>query len=124
MSVIPSALPWASALIQAAGQPIPDYGSAEWAALPDGSRAKVAACVIAAECWRTYTDPAEVALRLRIELDAARDYEEPAVWSPEIVAEVRRTADRPTFAELCERRGEPERAARARESAARMREVA
>lgn len=125
MSVFPNALPWASALVaKAKGRHVPDYGTPEWAALPDADPAKVAATVVAAEAWRTYWSPEERAFRLRIELDALRDYEEPAVWTPEIVAEVKRTANRPSFAELSDRRGEPERATRAREHEARMREVA
>ena len=120
MSALPNALPWAAALIKAADGPIPEYGSAEWAALPDNSRAKVAACVLAAETLRTWMLPEEHARRLRAELE----HKEPALWSPEIVQQVKRTADRPSYAELCDRRGEPEKASRAREHAARMREVA
>jgi hypothetical protein len=122
-ALLPPLLPWARALIEAADGPILEYGCAGWQALPDNSRAKVASCVLAAEAWRTYWSPEEHARRLHAELDALREYEEPAVWSPEIVAEVHRTANRPTFAELCDRRGEPERAARARQHEARMREV-
>ncbi len=120
MSVLPSALPWAAALIKAADGPIPQYGSPEWSALPDDSRAKVAACVLAAETLRTWMLPGEHARRLRAELE----WEEPAVWSDEVVQQVKRTADRLSYAELCERRDEPEKAARAREHVARMREVA
>lgn len=118
-------LPWAADLIRSADGPVPDYGSPEWAALPDDSRAKVAACVIAAECWRVETDPERIAQRLRIELDAARraadalDAEE-ARWTPEIVAAVHRSANRPSYAELCRRRGEPEREERARQHRRRL----
>jgi hypothetical protein len=80
----------------------------------------VAATVIAAECWRTYWLPEEVELRLRAELDEVRNYEEPAVWSPDVVASVHRTANRPSYAELCKRRGEPERGDRANEHRRRM----
>src|SRR3954471_18487093 len=66
---LPAALSWATKFITAGGAGVPDYGSPEWEALPDGP-AKVAAVVVAAECWRRYTDPAEVAWRLRIEIDA------------------------------------------------------
>jgi hypothetical protein len=52
-SVTPLPLRWARALIESADDTIPPYGSAEWSALPDDSRIKVAACVIAAERWRT-----------------------------------------------------------------------
>ncbi|MDP9390180.1 MAG: hypothetical protein M3P89_02070 [Actinomycetota bacterium] len=106
------ALPWARALIERAHGPLPTYGSPEWDALEDGPE-KVAATVVAAEAWRTYWDPAERGLRLRIELDAARAYEDEARWTPEVVATVHRTARQPSFMELCERRGEPEAKARA-----------
>lgn len=106
---------WADSLIRAGGPGIPDYGSAAWEQLPDEHPAKVAACVIAAECWRTYTDPAEVAFRLRLELDAMRaEAEAPGQWTPDTVAAVHRTATRPRYSELCDRRGEPDRAGRAR----------
>jgi hypothetical protein len=52
-SVTPLPLRWARALIEGAGGHIPPYGSTEWSSLPDDSRIKVAACVIAAEHWRT-----------------------------------------------------------------------
>lgn len=110
-------LPWARALIDNAEQPIPQYGSDEWAQLPDTSRAKVAACVIAAEAWRTYWEPDEVALRTRLQIDGARASElkdeEPELWTPDVVATVHATADQPSFAELCRLRGEPEAEARA-----------
>lgn len=109
-TMVPRALDWARALIDAAEQPIPTYGSPEWAALPEDSRAKVAACVLAAECWRVELDPAWIAWRQFVELNPP---EEPAVWSPEIVDQVRRSANRPSFAELSRRRGEPEAEARA-----------
>lgn len=120
MNALPAALPWAAALIKAADGAIPEYGSPEWAALPDDSRVKVASCVLAAEALRTWMLPEEQYRRLRAELE----YEEPAIWSAEVVAAVHRVANRPSFAELSERRGEPEKAARAREHVTRMREVA
>jgi len=118
---LPSALPWAARFIRAGGPDVPDYGSPAWEQLDDRDPRKVAACVLAAEAHRTYWSPEEHARRLHAELDALRDYEEPAVWSPELVAAVHRTANRPTYAELCDRRGEPERAAGARQHEARMR---
>ncbi len=51
--VTPLPLRWARALIEAADEPITEYGSREWRELPDDSRTKVAACVQAAERWRT-----------------------------------------------------------------------
>ena len=50
---LPNTLPWARALIQAVNGPVPDYGTPEWEALPDNSRAKAVAAVLAAEAWRT-----------------------------------------------------------------------
>ena len=57
---------WASRLI-AAGRPFPRYGTAEWLALPEGSAAKVAAVVVAAECWARDADDLEDRLRLEVE---------------------------------------------------------
>jgi hypothetical protein len=116
----PTPIPWAQALIDGADGPVPQYGAPEWAALPDDSRAKVAACVVAAESWRSYWDPEEVALRLRIELDAAAAYEEPEVWTPEVVESVHDTARQPSFADLSRLRGEPEAEARANVHRRRM----
>jgi hypothetical protein len=55
MTVLPFRNRWAEALIsngQAIGE-VPEYGSAEWAALADDDRRKVGATVEAAEKWRT-----------------------------------------------------------------------
>jgi hypothetical protein len=60
VSVVSLPLPWAAELIFAVDGPVPAYGSPEWADLPDTSRAKVAACVVAAEAWRTRHHPAGV----------------------------------------------------------------
>lgn len=57
--VTPLPLRWAKALIEGADGSIPEYGSADFADLPDDSRAKVASCVIAAERWRTRHHQAE-----------------------------------------------------------------
>lgn len=51
--VTPLPLRWAKTLIDGAAGPVPEYGSPEWAALPDDAREKVAGCVLAAEQWRT-----------------------------------------------------------------------
>jgi hypothetical protein len=91
---IPMPLPWAQQLIANADGPIPPYGSAEWVALPDDSRAKVAATVIAAECWRTYWQPDEHRRRLTAELEAGHDSDQREEWSAEVVASVHATADR------------------------------
>jgi hypothetical protein len=111
----PQPLPWARALIDSAEQPIPQYGTPEWAALPDTSRAKIAACVIAAEAWRSSSDPREVATRIRLEITQLADDEarEPQLWTADVVASVHVTATLPSYAELCRRRGEGEAEARA-----------
>ncbi len=70
--------------------------------------------MLAAEAWRAYTHPAEVALRLRLELDVLRAEHEDAYWSPEVVDAVHRIASQSAYVQLCERRGEPDRAQRAR----------
>jgi len=120
-ALLPRRLPWADALIRAAGSPIPDYGTPAWSALPDNSPAKVAATVIAAECFRQQTDPAWIAWRLRTELAAGQALdEEPARWTPEIVAQVHAQANRGRHSQICDRRGEPERAERARQHERRL----
>ncbi|MGY1736346.1 hypothetical protein [Geodermatophilus sp. SYSU D00684] len=130
--MMPQALPWARELIaKAEGYTVPAYGSAEWEALPDAHPAKVAACVLAAETQRTWWDPAEHARRLRLELDetariAAEEADLDATWTPVLTLAERElyAAGRPSFAELAERRGEPEKAASARLRAQQWREVA
>jgi hypothetical protein len=47
------------------------------------------------------------------------DDEAAAAWAP-VAARVRRNAGAPSFAEVCDRRGEPGRAARAREQEVRL----
>lgn len=108
---LPRPSAWAAGFIAAGGADVPTYGSAEWASLPANSPARVAACVRAAEAWRTYWDPDECARRLRVELKAVEDDDE--TWPAELVEQVHRSASRPSFADLCERRGEPEAKARA-----------
>ncbi len=69
--LLPIALPWARALIDAgrAVGELPEYGSSEWAGLPDTDPRKVAACVLAAEVHRY--EVATLAERTRVEIDAA-----------------------------------------------------
>lgn len=57
-------------MVHACTNPIPIYGSPEWVSLPDGSLAKVAAVVRAAEAWATEGD--DIGGRLAVELDIAR----------------------------------------------------
>jgi hypothetical protein len=59
-SVIPLPLSWARQLIENAGGYFPPYGSREWSALDNEDRRKVAACVAAAEEWRTRNHRADV----------------------------------------------------------------
>ncbi|TFV49529.1 hypothetical protein [Blastococcus sp. TF02A-35] len=122
---LPQLLPWEARLLALAdGQPIPDYGSREWRALPEDSPIRVAACVQAAAAWRTYTDPTEIALRLRLELDEARerDRQEQELdgWTPTLTRKQRASYARPgpSQLELAQRRGEPAAADRARAQAA------
>jgi hypothetical protein len=51
--------------------PVPQYASPEGPALPVGAPRWLAAGLVAAEASRTWTDLAEVAWRLRVEIDAA-----------------------------------------------------
>lgn len=119
-SLIPTRLDWAAALIERATGFIPEYGSPEFEALPDNAPEKVASCVRAAEAWRVYFSPEEIARRLRMELEAAHLADDAAVWSKEIVEQVHRSAGRPSYAELSERRGEPENVARGRAQQRRL----
>lgn len=67
---------WARRMIDAVGEPVPAYGSEEWLALPEGDRRKVAAVVVAAECWATDLD--DLADRLRLEFEAHKRAEDAA----------------------------------------------
>jgi len=58
---------WARRLIDAAEKPLPQYGSADWQALPDGDARKIAAVVVAAECWATDADNLAEAVMLEAE---------------------------------------------------------
>lgn len=119
-SVIPPRLDWSAALIDAATGFVPEYGSPEFEALPDNSPEKVASCVRAAEAWRIYFAPEEIGRRLRAELEAAHLADDEAVWSADIVQQVHRSANRPSYAELSERRGEPANVARGRAQQRRL----
>jgi hypothetical protein len=98
---------------------IPRYASAEWDALPDGDPRRAAAVAISAEAWANHCSPWQIAQDMRDSLAEIQDViAQTFVGTSHDVAEA---ADweaifaRPTFAELCDRRGEPERAERARE---------
>jgi hypothetical protein len=59
---------WAARLIRAAGKPIPRYGTPDWQALAEGSPAKIAAVVVAAESWAREGDELEERLRAEVEM--------------------------------------------------------
>ncbi|TQN44410.1 hypothetical protein FHU33_3912 [Blastococcus colisei] len=127
---LPGLLPWEDRLIAAAGdQPIPDYGSREWHALPENSAIRVAACVHAAAAWRTYTNPAEIALRLRIELDEARELDrlehDLDGWTPTLTRRQRASYAKPgpSQLELARRRGDEAAAERAQAQQAALDEA-
>lgn len=101
-----SAAVWASHRIragQAVGQ-VPRYGSPAWLRLEDRDPRKVAAVVIAAECWRQ--DGEGMVDRLAVELaDGRRTTErlDAAEWAA-AAAGVRHMANTPTHVELERRR--------------------
>lgn len=93
---------WAQHLVrrgQALGA-VPRYSSSAWRALPDNDPRKVAACVVAAECWAEHVDTLEE--RLHTEIATARaereDYEAEQ-WAA-MAARVRRRANMKTWAEV------------------------
>ena len=59
---------WANILIRRSLSPVPSYGSPAWLTLQDADPAKVAACVVAAECWAVDGD--EIVVNLQRELAA------------------------------------------------------
>ncbi len=122
---LPWALDWERRLIAVAGnQPIPAYGSRDWHALPENSAIRVAACVLAAAAWRTYTDPAEVARRLRLEVDEAHELDRLEQdlddWTPTLTRQQAAAYSRPgpSQGELARRRKDPAAAARVGRQAA------
>lgn len=113
---------WARRMIRAATGPIPCYGSRTWAALPETDRRRVAAVVVAAEAWQQQCDELPGRLGQEIATMRAEQQQHEAASFAEMAAGVRRLASVPSFAELCDRRGEPERAQRSRAHAKAMRE--
>lgn len=59
---------WAYQMIGQCLTPPPTYGSDAWLALPEGSPAKVAAVIIAAEAWTRGGDELEADLRTELDL--------------------------------------------------------
>ncbi len=51
---------------RAKGAPLPVYGTATWLSLPEGDPVKVAAVVVAAECWASLGD--DIPGRLTVEV--------------------------------------------------------
>lgn len=79
----------------------PSYGSPEWCALPEGSPAKVAAVVRAAECWAVEGDDLERRLRVEVmALSRANKREEDAEYVGRIQAGAGYYDRRPDRAEL------------------------
>src|SRR4051794_37079040 len=118
---IPRPSRWTTTLLAAVDGPVPPFRGPEWQALPDNSWAKMASAAVAAECW--WSQGQTLATDLAAELDAQREHENDARWTPHVVARVHRSATRPCYAELCDRRGERERAERARWHQQRLRDL-
>lgn len=59
---------WAGQLINRQTPERPMYGSPQWAMLPNDHPDKIAACVVAAECWASAADTMEDDLKLEIEM--------------------------------------------------------
>lgn len=97
---------WATSTIRAARAlgPLPRYGAPEWLNLDQADPRWLAAIVVAAEAWAIDAD--NVADRLATELDAARAAAQTLAAEDvrTLTEQVRRTASRPTFAELRSRR--------------------
>jgi hypothetical protein len=118
---------WVSAILARARPlgPIPRYGSTEWAALQPGDARFVAAVAIAAHAWfeDNGTDAA-IAARLREEIAAGRQGQEQLLAEDFVLtaAGIRRDANKVSYAVLADRRGEHDRARRARTRAQLMRD--
>lgn len=101
-----------------AGQPIPAYGSPDWDALPDQDPRRAASIIRAAEAWRDHLSPERVAEDLRRQLadedQAVRRRIRETSWDVAAAADWEQLSRTPTFAELCDRRGQHDRAERAR----------
>lgn len=97
---------WAGALIQAglAAGALPPYGARDWRRLPQEDPRRVAACVVAAECWRSDDDDLETRLRRELyDLAVYGDRLDRASFM-EVAEHVQRYASRPTHVELLARR--------------------
>lgn len=84
---------------------IPRYGTSQWNALADQDPRRAASVIIAAESWRNYTSPEQVAREMAAEVlqdrwelrQASLDVSRATDWAA--------VAARPTQAELQQRRG-------------------
>jgi hypothetical protein len=84
---------WARRLIDQARDcwPIPRYGSPEWLMLADGSPARIAAVVIAAEAWAQDSDDIEERLRRElVDRWYADKHADDEVYSKEIASHRKR----------------------------------
>jgi hypothetical protein len=96
---------WARRMIdRAKGATLPVYGDATWLTLPEGDPVKVAAVVVAAECWATDGD--DIPGRLTVEL-ASSYVATKAVEDAEYVARAnahRESAPKPARMSFMQRR--------------------
>lgn len=70
-------LAWAVTYIRRGREvgPLPQYGDDDWCALDPTDPRKVAACVVAAECWAAELDPAFIREQLEDEFAIRRQLE-------------------------------------------------
>ncbi len=98
---------WAQRVL-AAARPAGDlvrYGTEEWHDLAPNDPRRLAALVLAAECWREHCDPVNIALELLDELREGRREQRRTSWDVCGAADWAAVASRPTVAELQRRRG-------------------
>lgn len=97
---------WVAAILDRARTlgTIPRYGDADWQRLAPSDPRAVAAVAVAAECWRTESDPVLIADRLRLEL-AADELAAVRAVAEDRAELVRALTSRPPVEELRRRRG-------------------
>ncbi len=81
------------------------YGIEQWHDLEPTDPRRLAALVLAAECWREHCDPVNIALELLDELREGRREQRRTSWDVCGAADWAAVASRPTVAELQRRRG-------------------
>ncbi len=97
---------WARLVIREAreaGTPV-RYGERAWLELHPEDPRRLAAIVLAAECWREHCDPVNIALELLDELGEYRAQLRQTSLDVAAVADWAAVANRPTIAELRRRR--------------------